>query len=348
VYTVKLVNRYGNCVDSVSRTITIGPKPLVDFSSVNSASCKAPFTVDFTNQTPNSTAWFWNFGDGTTSTEKNPRHTYNQLGQYDITLTATFGGGCQNMVTKPVFVKVVEPVIGVSNLPAGGCIPYTFTPKESVKAVDGVASWLWDFGDGSTSTQRNPSHVYTTQGNFDIKLRIVTTTGCVKDTVFKDGVKTGAPITVDFSADKFQVCASQAVQFTDLSTGADEWLWDFGDGNSSDLRNPSHIFGDTGYVTVTLTAFNNRCATAVVKTRYIHVDPPVARFAYTVDCFNKRLVSFRDSSIIDPALGNVSYSWTFGNGLGATLSAAALAAVIAFPLGLLLCLLRISDVKLIR
>jgi gliding motility-associated-like protein len=318
VYTVKLINRYGNCTDSVTRNITIGPKPLVNFASVNHASCKAPFTVDFQDLTQNSTAWFWDFGDGTTSTEQNPKHTYNQLGQYDITLTATFGGGCQNTVTKPVFVQVVEPTIGVSNLPSGGCIPYTFSPVHSVKAVDGVASWLWDFGDGSTSTQSNPSHVYTSVGSFNIKLRIVTNSGCIKDTTFVDGVKTGSPVTVDFVANKFDVCASEAVQFTDLSNGADEWLWDFGDGTNSIDRNPSHVFADTGYVTITLTAFRNRCGTSEVKTRYLHITPPIARFTYTVDCNNKLLVNFRDSSIIDPTLGNISYRWTFGNGAGSS------------------------------
>ncbi|HTE24892.1 PKD domain-containing protein, partial [Flavitalea sp.] len=241
VYTVKLINRYANCIDSVIKKITIGPKPSVDFSSVNHASCKAPFTVEFQNLTQNSTAWIWDFGDGTTSTEKNPKHTYNQLGQYDITLTATFSGGCQNTITKPVFVQVVEPTIGVSNLPAGGCIPYTFVPVHNVKAVDGVASWLWDFGDGSTSSQSNPSHIYTTAGSFDIKLRIVTNSGCVKDTTFVGGVKTGSPITADFIADKFEVCASEAVKFTDLSTGADEWLWDFGDGTNSSSQHPAHV-----------------------------------------------------------------------------------------------------------
>jgi len=316
VYTVKLVNNYGNCTDSVIRTITIGPKPLVDFSVVNSASCKAPFTVDFTDLTGNSTAWFWNFGDGTTSTEKNPKHTYNSLGQYDITLTATFNGGCQNTITKPIFIKVLEPTVAITNIPNGGCIPYTFTPVPDVNAVDGVATWLWDFGDGTTSNLPNPSHLYNNTGSYDIKLRITTNTGCTKEVIYPAGVKTGTPVLVDFVADKFEVCASQAVQFTDLSVGADEWLWDFGDGSNSSERNPLHVFEDTGYVTITLTAFNNRCATPHVKTAYIHVNPPIARFAYTVDCSNKLLVNFRDSSIIDPLLGNVTYSWTFGSGPG--------------------------------
>ena len=88
----------------------------------------------------------------------------------------------------------------------------------------------------------------------------------MKDTTFVDGVKTGSPVIPDFVADKFEVCASEAVQFTDLTNGADEWLWDFGDGTISIERNPSHVFADTGYVTVTLTAFRNRCGTSVIKT----------------------------------------------------------------------------------
>ncbi|RYZ25852.1 MAG: PKD domain-containing protein, partial [Sphingobacteriales bacterium] len=117
VYTVKLINNYGNCIDSVTKTVVVGPKPYVDFTSVVNASCKAPFTVEFQDLTSGSSAWFWSFGDGTNSTEKNPRHTYNSLGEYDVTLTATFGGGCQNTVVKPVFVKVAEPSVEIANMP---------------------------------------------------------------------------------------------------------------------------------------------------------------------------------------------------------------------------------------
>ncbi|RYY31022.1 MAG: PKD domain-containing protein [Chitinophagaceae bacterium] len=316
VYAVKLINNYGNCVDSVIRNITVGPKPTVDFSSVASASCKAPFTVQFQNQTPNSTAWIWDFGDGTSSTEQNPSHTYNGLGQFDITLTATFNGGCQNTIVKPIFVKLAEPTASISNLPAGGCVPYTFTPVAAVNAVDGVATWFWNFGDGTTSSAANPTHVYNTPGSYDITLRITTTTGCTREVVYPAGVKAGRPITADFSADKFDVCASEPVTFTDLSPGADEWFWQFGDGTVSNEQNPVHIFQDTGFMSVSLTALSNRCGTTETKTAYIRITPPIARFAYSVDCDNKLRVNFRDSSIIDPALGTPTYSWTFGSGAG--------------------------------
>jgi gliding motility-associated-like protein len=314
VYTVKLINNYGNCIDSVTRQITVGAKPVVDFSALNSASCKAPFSVEFRDLTANATAWRWDFGDGTTSTEKNPTHLYTNLGEYDISLTATFNGGCQNTITKPIFIQVLEPVVAIQDMPKGGCIPYTFTPVSGVQAVDGVANYLWDFGDGTTSTSATPTHTYTVAGNYDIKLRITTNTGCTEEITYPQGIKTGTPVVPDFTADKFDVCASDPVTFTDLTVGADEWLWDFGDGINSTLRHPTHIFQDTGFVSVTLTAFSNRCPTSIVKPNFIKLKAPIARFRYTVDCTDKLMVNFRDSSIIDPLAGAATYSWVFGTG----------------------------------
>ncbi|RYZ32635.1 MAG: PKD domain-containing protein, partial [Sphingobacteriales bacterium] len=198
---------------------------------------------------------------------------------------------------------------------------YTFAPVADINAVDGVASYLWDFGDGTTSTAATPSHTYTNTGNYNIRLTITTNSGCTATVYYPDGVKTGTPVSVDFTADKFSVCASDGVQFTAIAPGADEYLWDFGDGSTSDLQNPIHIFEDTGFVNIRLTALNNRCPSDLIKPRYIHVDPPIARFSYSVDCDNKLLVNFRDSSIVDPLLGNITYSWTFGGSVPGTSNA---------------------------
>ncbi|MET0299225.1 MAG: PKD domain-containing protein, partial [Flavitalea sp.] len=183
-------------------------------------------------------------------------------------------------------------------------------------AVDGVASWFWDFGDGTTSNLENPTHVYPNVGNYDIRLRVVTNSGCTKEMVYPGGVRTGTPLTPDFVADKFNVCASDPVQFTNLTVGGDQWRWEFGDGTTDTAKNATHRFADTGYVNISLTAFNNRCPSTVTKNAYIRVLPPIARFNYTVDCGNRLRVNFRDSSIIDPTLGNLTYTWTFGNSLG--------------------------------
>jgi gliding motility-associated-like protein len=320
VYTVKLVNRYKDCTDSITKLVTIGPKPSADFSSDTlAASCKAPFTVNFKNLTPDATSWLWDFGDGTTSTEPNPSHQYNRLGSFDITLNVRFNGGCETSVTKPIFVKILEPVMGIKDMPAGGCVPFTFKPQSKVEAVDGIASYLWDFGDGTTSTDEFPTHIYTNPGKYDLKLTIVTNTGCTKDTVYREGVKVGTEPVVDFTASKFDVCGSESVQFTDLSNPSDGWLWVFGDGETSEERNPVHIFRDTGLVTIIHTAINNGCSKTVIKSNYIRVKPPVADMEYVIDCANKRTVRFTDLSILDPNPAfPTTYLWEFGDPGGST------------------------------
>lgn len=320
IYTVKLVNRYRDCIDSITKLVVIGPRPSADFSSsATAASCKAPFTVSFTNQTQNATSYLWEFGDGTTSTEQNPVHEYTRLGSFDVTLRVRFNGGCETSVTKAVFVKILEPIMGIKDMPAGGCVPFEFKPKHDVNAVDGIASYLWDFGDGTTSTAEEPTHIYNTPGTYDLKLSIVTTTGCAKDTVYPGAIKVGTEPTVDFTANKPEVCGSEPVAFTDISNPADAWRWVFGDGEVSTEQNPIHIFRDTGFVTITHIATNNGCSKSITKTNYIRVKPPVANMRYVIDCNNKRQVTFNDLSKVDPNPAYpVTYLWQFGDPANST------------------------------
>ena len=104
-YLVRLINNYGNCKDSITKNVTVISSPSIDFSSDDSISCDAPFTVQFTDKSPVASAWFWDFGDGITSTDQNPNHTYTNPGFYDVSLTITLAGGCSNVITKSQYIK---------------------------------------------------------------------------------------------------------------------------------------------------------------------------------------------------------------------------------------------------
>ncbi|MGC9335389.1 MAG: PKD domain-containing protein, partial [Anaerolineae bacterium] len=118
------------------------------------------------------TTWSWNFGDGQTSTAQQPVHTYTAPGTYDVTLTVGNAQGSDTAV-KPGYISVTAPAAPVayfSASPLSGPVPLTVTFED--RSAGGPTAWLWDFGDGGTSTARNPVHVYTRGGVYDVSLTV--------------------------------------------------------------------------------------------------------------------------------------------------------------------------------
>ncbi len=317
-YTVKLINTYANCTDSVIKQIYVRPSPTVSFIGANTRGCQAPLTVLFQDASPDAVSWQWDFGDGTGSTQQNPTHTYTTTGSFNVTLTITDSKGCSGTSQGNAFVQITKPTVAVSNAPAGGCVPFTYSPIHNASSPDGIASWFWDFGDGFTATGPAPSHTYAATGTYTLKLVITTNGGCTDSIVIPNGVRVGNPPVPDFTAAPLVQCANNTITFTDLTPVADRWTWDFGDGNLSALRNPSHFYTDSGYYSITLTVENNGCSNSITKPLLVHVLPPIADFTYLVNCTNKRQVSFTNTSKTDPAYGPVSYFWEFGDPANST------------------------------
>ena len=312
-YQVKLINNFGACKDSITKTIIVKAKPLAAFSSTNNIACSAPTTVQFVNNTMGGESYLWNFGDGNTSTLQSPTHIFNSQGNFAISLIATNNNGCRDTLTKNNFVKITPPKIdSLVRMPKEGCVPLTVNLSAGISSIQNVASYQWNFGDGATSNQANPTHIYTTEGKFDVQLIITTVGGC-KDTIkIINAVKVGHKPSANFEANLTDVCAFTGVAFTDLSTNGpiDSWQWSFGIGEISTLQNPYTQFPDSGYFSIKLIVSNNGCKDTMLKLNYIHVNPPVAKFKYTVnDCSNKLQVTFIDSSI-----AAITYSWDFGDG----------------------------------
>lgn len=310
-YQVKIETDFGACKNSLTKLITVLPKPAAEFTATNNNSCTFPLNVAFNNTATDAVSYEWNFGDGSTSTLQNPEHTYLSAGSYTVTLIATNSSGCRDTIVKENFVKIIPPKIAsVSNLPVKGCVPLTITPVATIRDSLPVRSYLWDFGDGTTSTDAAPSHTYTVPGMYDVKL-IIVTSGCTDSLVIAGAVKAGIKPEADFRASSRRICASQTVNFTDRSTGATltEWLWNFGDGTSSVEQNPMHQYSDTGYFSVTLVATNYGCSDTIRKFRYIYVKPPVANFDTAFLCSTPL-----ERKFIDKSIGAKSWEWDFGDG----------------------------------
>jgi PKD repeat protein len=155
-YDVKLISNFGSCSDSVVKPITVTPKPLAAFTSADTVSCKTPFAVRFTSQSADAIAYQWSFGDSTFSTDQNPVHTYTGTGKFTVQLVVTNANGCTDSITKKDFIQIQKPIVHFSNLPDSGCIPFTKTFITTTNSVDPVTGYLWNFGDGASSTEATP------------------------------------------------------------------------------------------------------------------------------------------------------------------------------------------------
>jgi PKD repeat protein len=149
------------------------PAPVAGFN-YSGAGVPAPAVVIFTNTSTNASSFLWDFGDNATSTEKDPQHTYIAGGVYTVNLTATGSGG-SNSISKTVNIQT--PVGPIANFTFTGngiqapCV-VTFT-----NTSEDASTYSWDFGDGQTSTSENPTHTYTTGGNFNVQLTVTGNTG---------------------------------------------------------------------------------------------------------------------------------------------------------------------------
>jgi gliding motility-associated-like protein len=308
-YTVTLINKYSICIDTLVKTVTVLSLPTIDFKASDTGKCQPALTVNFTNLS-NGASYSWDFGDSATSNQANPSHTYNNYGAYNVSLIAVGGNGCRDTLTKPAYIRISKPVINFNNLPTKGCYPYTVTFDATVQSADTVVSYLWNFGDTTTtSTLKNPTHTYTGPGTYNVTLTITTSTGCTETLTYNGAVKTGSKPTAAFTSNVTTACANPGIQFINQSINATDYLWQFSDGTSSTEENPLHAFNDTGWISVTLNAFNNGCKDQKIVMNYARILPSVSKFNYAPDCNNNLRYTFTDRSI-----GAQTWNWNFGDG----------------------------------
>ncbi|RKY78469.1 hypothetical protein DRQ07_07595, partial [candidate division KSB1 bacterium] len=292
------------------------PPPVADFSAEPVSGLK-PLTVNFKDKsTGDIETFYWVFGDGASSTEQNPVHTYNLSGQYSVALTVTGQGG-SNTKSREAYIHVADspPVADFSYYPQKGEKPLTVNFTDKSSGV--VASYLWYFGDGDSSTVKSPEHTYDSTGVFSVSLTVANAGGSSTKTIDSAVVVTPPLPVPDFEGTPRNGPAPLSVQFTNKTTGvADSCTWDFGDGTKITGQDPVHVYDKIGYYTVRLTAWRAGESNSETKENYITVlsKNPTADFsAEPLKGKAPLTVKFTDQS-----LGNVSsWRWKFGNGDGA-------------------------------
>jgi PKD repeat protein len=273
------------------------------------------------------TGWLWAFGDGSTSTERNPSHDYGESGTYSVTLTVTDDQGSSDIVSNQVTATAAAPANASPRAEfTVSCAELTCTFTDQSTDSDGtIASWHWDFGDGATSTQRSPSRRYATAGQYTVTLQVTDDEGAT-GTRSHPANPTAPPTPNDPPRAEFEVtCQDLQCTFVDRSTDDDgtvaSWSWNFGDGSTSSERNPSHTYAAGGRYDVLLMVTDDDGA-ADTKTHPADPtapptqsnEPPHADFDIHCDHLT---CAFVDKSKDDDGT-IVSRQWEFGDGSSST------------------------------
>lgn len=182
-------------------------------------------------------------------------------------------------------VATQPPVADFHGTPLSGTVPLIVRFTDVSTGVP--TSWQWDFGDGSTSTAQHPDHIYNVAGTYEVTLTVTNTMD--SSVLTRTGyivVNPPQPSVADFSGTPTTGSAALTVAFTDLSSGPPtSWAWDFGDGGTSTLQHPTHVYTTPGPYAVTLTVSNTVGGDGVTKVDYITVDvpPPITTFVAVAD-----------------------------------------------------------------
>ncbi|MDR2855913.1 MAG: PKD domain-containing protein [Methanomicrobiales archaeon] len=286
-----------------------------------------PLRVAFTDlSTGNPTMWYWEFGDGEVSTERNPVHTYQKIGLFDVTLTVSHEIN-ENQKIELSYILVTgtlpPPVAMFEATPLAGSVPLHVAFTDI--SIGPPTAWIWEFGDGEASTERNPVHTYTTPGLYSVTLKVENEEGGSNSIIrehYISASEAGSSIIADFSAGPISGLVPLTVTFRDLSSGNPTmWYWDFGDGQSSMSANPEHTYTIPGMYTVSLTASKESETDTREKTGYItassHAVGLIASFTASPTGGTAPLsVEFKDTSVGNPTM----WYWEFGDGETATVA----------------------------
>lgn len=236
-YTIRLVaENLSGCTDTAFTSVTAFPLPASSFTMAATQSCTSPATLPLTSTATGAISHFWDFGNGTTSLLNNPVAMYQGPGTYTITLVVANPYGCTDTSSGP-FIVQPTPIAQFTAAPLPACAGY---PVHFTNGSLNSSLFQWTFGDGEHSSMDNPTHIYQ-EGDYDVMLIATGAGGCTDTLVVADAVHVNPRPMAAFSYTPM-LSTSYALQFHNESAGAVQWLWHFGDGDSSAVFEPLHLY----------------------------------------------------------------------------------------------------------
>ena len=286
-------------------TVTENQAPEIAFTTGEDLCVSVPIQFSSESNTEIS-SYSWDFGDGNTSSEANPAHLFSSAGEYLVQLSVSDTAGCNNLFQDSITIYA-EPQPDFQASAQGSICSQKPVVFENTTTLPTTATFQWDFGDGNTSTEENPEHIYASEGEYIVNFQIEMA-GCLVEKSDTITVNPGPLVDFNYSDD----CFGQVVNFENSSTGdfLQSFQWDFGDGTQSTQTSPNHSYDSAGTYNVQLTALtSNGCDYSFQKEVIVH---PVATVAFEaeVGCANQPLqfneqVALQQSNITD-------YLWDFG------------------------------------
>lgn len=320
-YTVGLsITTDKGCTAQTTGSISVNPRPVAGFTLPNV--CLPAGTATFTNTSTisdgSALTYLWNFGNAQTSTQQNPTTTYTSTGPYTVTLTATSSNGCVDDSIRILSSIYAQPQAAFS-APAEVCFgsQVNFTDQSTAPGST-VTQWLWNFGDGTTSTLQNPVKNYSAPGTYIVTLTINSAIGCPSSVATRTVIVNPLPL-ANFNVSA-PTCATRNVTFTDVSLANAgtiiKWTWNFGDGSNliSSNNNPViHTYANPGIYTVTLQVETDKGCVSVVVPKQVTVNViPEAGFIPPQACISDPASPFIDTSRI--STGSITaWQWNFGD-----------------------------------
>lgn len=317
-HTIQLTNKFGTCEESVTKKIIVNPLPQPKgFITQIPKYCFPPVTVNFQDTTTGAVKSEWNFYTYAPSTiqatGKTASYNFEQAGNWNVTLFVTDANGCRNSVTQPV--TITQPYVSIQTIDNNAVTCESLTKKFKINSNRPLASFTWNFGDGTTSTEAEPEHTFTT-GSYNVTLKYTTTEGC-------SGVQVN-PITItvypkpkaDFSSVYGTIiCGNSYASFVKNPTNSMWDTWYVGQQYAGGSGALGYTFSDTGKYSITLITANPGCSDTMTKTDYITVLPSFPKITQVINtCDGDRgTVTFAQAS----RYAN-KWTWDFGDGTKAT------------------------------
>jgi gliding motility-associated-like protein len=313
IYKVTLTVQDGGQISSKTNEITVYKRPTVGFTPSVAKGC-LPLDIHFTSQSSpgdgNISAYTWDFGDGSTQQgyDNTQPHTYTVPQTVTVSLTVTNNYGCHSTSQKKDIVTVIPSLTAsFSSDKKVLCSPSDPVQFSNTSTGPGTLSYLWDFGDGHSSTQLNPGYAFNKKGIFSVQLTVKSTEGCVAVARQSDDLNV-ASYKTDFDGPA-SLCQSSYGNFNNLSTPTpDNSLWEV-DGIPIYGNYPlSYWFGTPGVHTVKLDNLFGACPQSVSKTITVKAVPVMAAFAAdaTTACGGATTYHFQDHTA-----GAVKWEWDF-------------------------------------
>ena len=301
-YTIKLAVDNGCSFDSFNTVIDVFPQPKLSFSVSNDIICSGNEII-FSSTTPNLSNIFWHFDDGSFSNLSSVTHDYLNNGTYNVSMIGTSKiNGCVDTISKNVEITPT-PDIHINPIDTFGCQPFIVNFKNNTLNAD---FFSWDFGDNNSSGLLDPTHIYNQDGSFNGTLVASNHYGCIDSVSFSVDV---FPKPVSLFTTTSKSCQKpDTITFKNNSYGAIDYLWDFGNGETSKYHNPTTIYYSEQNYNITLISNSQYNCSDTSNFIYENHIIPKAEFTYEpIDLCHPKIL-FTNFSI-----NSENHHWSFGD-----------------------------------